>query len=445
MTNLLSSLLISGVISPPTLLAILLVYPSSLLPLKSRLASPCSSMDGSSASTSELWKHQTMDKSTSEDRALSSASLDWVDLVSEAPISVAGLPNSVLSPPLLMRKRWRAWLNLMVPRVGPSPNPFCPPSSPLPKLLKPTKTSAGSSLCLLMPRSDFNSVLQSLILLKLLSIRESNGRFPVIVMMDLAWLSSSFSKTLIARLSRLVRLLHCMSLILNRLKLISLWKCLRVLLLVPSFASLLSSSLPLAPFNSILAGNGRYPNRVLVCLGWIVRLFCRDQMLSLLWTLSETLLPKPKHLAFRVKKFGIMTRSLRSRCYRSFFISLLTLSSIIEFIHVLIYCLDNLLSSGRWGKYGIMTMSSRGGYRLFLNLVNPLASSMEHLFKRSDALFARATFDHNVVEDVAKPAFMVESAKASTDFSIIGKLMKLLSLFYCIILISLYELPSLEV
>ena len=92
-----------------------------------------------------------------------------------------------------------------------------------------------------------------------------------------------------------------------------------------------------------------------------------------------------------------------------------------------------------------MTMSSRGGYRLFLNLVNPLASSMEHLFKRSDALFARATFDHNVVEDVAKPAFMVESAKASIDFSIIGKLMKLLSLFYCIILISLYELPSLEV
>ena len=133
-------------------------------------------------------------------------------------------------------------------------------------------------------------------------------------------------------------------------------------------------------------------------------------MLSLLWTLSETLLPNPKHLAFRVKKFGIMTRSLRSRCYQSLFISLLTLSSIIEFSHVLIYCLDNLLSSGRWGKYGIMTMSSRGGYRLFLNLVNPLASSMEHLFKRSDALFARVTFDHNVVEDFAKPAFMVESA-----------------------------------
>ena len=162
-----------------------------------------------------------------------------------------------------MRKRWRAWLNLMMPRFGPSPNPFCPPSSPLPKPLKPTKTSARSSPCLLKPRSDFNSVIQSPILLKLLSIRESNGRFPVIVIMNLAWLSSSFSKTLVARLSRLVRLLHCLSLFLNRLKLISLWKCLRVLLPVPSFASLLSSSLPLAPSNSILASNGRYANRVL--------------------------------------------------------------------------------------------------------------------------------------------------------------------------------------
>ncbi|KAL9293241.1 hypothetical protein AtEden1_Chr3g0190911 [Arabidopsis thaliana] len=219
--------------------------------------------------------------------------------------------------------------------------------------------------------------------------------------MNLAWLSSSFSKTLVARLSRLVRLLHCLSLFLNRLKLISLWKCLRALL----------SRSDAKPSLDSIRGS----------------------------------LPNPKHLAFRVKKFGIMTRSLRSRCYQSLFISLLTLSSIIEFSHVLIYCLDNLLSSGRWGKYGIMTMSSRGGYRLFLNLVNPLASSMEHLFKRSDALFARVTFDHNVVEDFAKPAFMVESAKASTDFSIIGKLMKLLSLFYCIILISLYELPSLEV
>ena len=85
----------------------------------------------------------------------------------------------------------------------------------------------------------------------------------MIVIMNLAWLSSSFSKTLVARLSRLVRLLHCLSLFLNRLKLISLWKCLRVLLPVPSFASLLSSSLPLAPSNSILASNGRYANRVL--------------------------------------------------------------------------------------------------------------------------------------------------------------------------------------
>jgi hypothetical protein len=42
-----------------------------------------------------------------------------------------------------------------------------------------------------------------------------------------------------------------------------------------------------------------------------------------------------------------------------------------------------------------------------------------------------------MVEDFAKPAFMVESAKASTDFSIIRKLMKLLSLFSCNFLFSL--------
>ncbi|OAP08393.1 hypothetical protein AXX17_AT2G05620 [Arabidopsis thaliana] len=54
-----------------------------------------------------------------------------------------------------------------------------------------------------------------------------------------------------------------------------------------------------------------------------------------------------------------------------------------------------------------MTMSSRGGYRLFLNLVNPSASSVEQLFKSSDALFARAAYDHLVVEDFAKPAFML--------------------------------------
>ncbi|CAH8263336.1 unnamed protein product [Arabidopsis lyrata] len=407
MTALPSSLLLFGTSSPLNLFAILVDDPSSRLSLKSRSASPCSSMDGSSASTPELWKHQTMGESTSADRASSSASFDWVDLVLEAPKSVAGQPKSVLPPPLLVRMRRRTWVNLMVPRFGPSPSPFCPPSSPLPKLSKPMKTSAGLSPCLLRPRSDFNSVLQSPNFLKLLSFRESNERFPVMVMMDLAWISSSLSQNLVDSLSRLVRLLHRLSLVLIRLELISLWKCPRVLLPVPSIINFLSSSLPLAPSNSVLAGNGRHANRVMVCLGWLDSYLCRDQMLSLLWTLSKTLLPNHRQLAFRVKKTGIMTLSLRSRCYRSFFNSLPTHSPIIEFSHVLIYCLDNLQSSGRLEKYGIMTMSSRGGYRLFFNLVNPSASSAEHFSKSSDALFI-----HQLPKRVKKNGIMIPSLRS---------------------------------
>ncbi|KAL9308926.1 unnamed protein product [Arabidopsis thaliana] len=40
-----------------------------------------------------------------------------------------------------------------------------------------------------------------------------------------------------------------------------------------------------------------------------------------------------------------------------------------------------------------------------------------HLFKGSYALFAIAVYDHTLVEDFAKPVYMVESVKASTDFS----------------------------
>jgi len=42
---------------------------------------------------------------------------------------------------------------------------------------------------------------------------------------------------------------------------------------------------------------------------------------------------------------------------------------------------------------------------------------VEHLFKGSYALFAIAVYDHTLVEDFAKPVNMVESVKASTDFS----------------------------
>ena len=82
-------------------------------------------------------------------------------------------------------------------------------------------------------------------------------------------------------------------------------------------------------------------------------------------------------------------------------------------------------------------MSLRGGYRPFFNRANKIASSVEHLFKSSDALFARAAYDHLVVEDFVKPAFMVESTKASTDFSILNnnkkKLFKLIVFSYALI------------
>ena len=74
-------------------------------------------------------------------------------------------------------------------------------------------------------------------------------------------------------------------------------------------------------------------------------------------------------------------------------------------------------------------MSSRGGYRPFFNRANQIATSVEHLFKSSDALFARAAYDHLVVEDFVEPAFMVESTKASTEFSIFVNFLKSTHLF----------------
>jgi len=261
---------------------------------------------------------------------------------------------------------------------------------------------------------------------------------------------------LVVSLVCLVLLPHCSNLNLNRLGLVSLWKCPRVLIPVSSWLNFLSSFLPLAPSDSDLAGCGRHANRVMVPLDWSDSYLCRVQMLSLFWTLPEILFPTYCLLPFTVKKIDIMIPPLRSGYYQRFFTSLPTHSPIIEFSHVLIYCLDNLQSSVCLGKYGIMTMSSRGGYRLFLNLVNPSASSVEHLFKSSDALFARAAYDHLVVEDFAKLAFMVESDKASTDFSILviffknftslWKTHEALSLFLCIIFASLcMNLPLFEV
>ncbi|KAG7633077.1 hypothetical protein ISN44_As03g032100 [Arabidopsis suecica] len=176
------------------LFTILVGYPFPRLFLKSRSAPPCSSMDGSSASTRELWMRQTMEESSSADRTSSLAPLVWVDLVSKAPNVVAGKLNSVLPPPLLVRNRRSAWLTLMVLRFGPSPCLICPPSSLLPKALKPMESFADLSPYLLRPRY-----------------------------------------------------------------------------------------------------------------------FCRDQLLSLLWTLSETRLPNHSLSSFRVKSTGIMTLSLRRK------------------------------------------------------------------------------------------------------------------------------------
>ena len=149
---------------------------------------------------------------------------------------------------------------------------------------------------------------------------------------------------------------------------------------------------------------------------WIDRYFCRDLLLSFLWTLSRTSLPNYSHLLFRVKSICIMTLSLRRRCYRSLYNSLSTHTPFNKLSHVLIFCLDNLQPSVCLEKYGIMTMSSRVGYHLFFNVTNPSASSVEHLLKSSDALFARAGNDHLVVKDFAKPDFMANPLRPQQIF-----------------------------
>ncbi|CAD5332978.1 unnamed protein product [Arabidopsis thaliana] len=226
-------------------------------------------MDESSASTWKLWRLQITKESSSADRDSSLAPLDVVILVLEALNSVTRMLHSVVPPPLLVRKR-RTWLNLMGLRFGPSPSLLCPPSCPLPKALKPTKTSADLCPRLLRPWSCFNSILNSPNFLKLSSFRDCYGRLPVMVMMDLVWISCYLSQNLVASSYRVVRLRDCPSLIST-------------------------------PFVSDMAGYGRQANRELVCLGW----------------------------------------------------------------------------------------NDRVGYRFLFNLTNPTSSSVEHIIKSSDALFAR--------------------------------------------------------
>jgi len=223
-----SKLLPSGISSTLTLFAIL-VDPSPRLSLKSRSAPLWSSMDESSASTWKLWRLQITKESSSADRDSSLAPFDVVVLVLEALNSVTRMLHSVVPPPLLVRKR-RTWLNLMGLRFGPSPSLLCPPSCPLPKALKPTKTSADLCPRLLRPWSCFNSILNSPNFLKLSSFRDCYGRLPVMVMMDLVWISCYLSQNLVASSYCVVRLRDCPSLISSSLEVVSLWKCPRLLL-----------------------------------------------------------------------------------------------------------------------------------------------------------------------------------------------------------------------
>ncbi|CAL9221663.1 unnamed protein product, partial [Arabidopsis halleri] len=160
------------------------------------------------------------------------------------------------------------------------------------------------------------------------------------------------------------------------------------------------------------------------------------------------------HETKSLKEFGIMIPSLRSGDYRSFINSLylLPLNSKLKqmisintcewwifrayaFLKVSISLrcfgkfMDNLQTLKSLKKNGILTPSQmRGGYRSFYNLLYPITSSVEPFLKSSYALSARAVCDHSLVEDFAKPVFMVESAMASTDFSNIANFL-LVSIF----------------
>ncbi|CAL9226585.1 unnamed protein product [Arabidopsis halleri] len=128
-----------------------------------------------------------------------------------------------------------------------------------------------------------------------------------------------------------------------------------------------------------------------------------------------------------LKKIGIMILPPRSGDYRSFFNFLSPPPLIFELIQVHIKkFMDNFQTFKTLKKNGIMTPSPRrGSHRSFSNLLNLTVSFVEHFSKSPYALFARAVYDHSLVEDFAKPVFMVESAMASTDFSNIANLLRL--------------------
>ncbi|CAB69836.1 putative protein [Arabidopsis thaliana] len=132
------------------------------------------------------------------------------------------------------------------------------------------------------------------------------------------------------------------------------------------------------------------------------------------------------HKTKRVKKNGTMIPSPQSGDYRSFFNSSSPLPLIIELVHVqIIKFKDSSQIFKSLKKNGIITAFPwKSGYRSILNLFYPTASSLEFVSKSLYALFARAVYDHPLVEDFAKLVFMVESAIVSTDFSTIANFLK---------------------
>ncbi|CAA0258015.1 unnamed protein product [Arabidopsis thaliana] len=161
------------------------------------------------------------------------------------------------------------------------------------------------------------------------------------------------------------------------------------------------------------------------------------------------------HKTKRVKKNGTMIPSPQSGDYRSFFNSSSPLPLIIELVHVqIIKFKDSSQIFKSLKKNGIITAFPwKSGYRSILNLFYPAASSLEFVSKSLYALFARAVYDHPLVEDFAKLVFLVESAIVSTNFSTIANFLKVniplenswnLYLSFCCIIVACINFPLLR-
>ena len=181
--------------------------------------------------------------------------------------------------------------------------------------------------------------------------------------------------------------------------------------------SFLLLSLMLELFYSFTEGNGDLFVSIAMVLAWSCHYHSRnllDRFVRLIFV--GRLLSSHCNMPVRVNKSDIMIPPLWSRDYWRFFNSLSPLPLITKLYHATIICLDNLQTFVSLGSHGIMTPSPRGGYRISFKLFYLLASPVEHLLKGSYALFAIAVYDHKLVEDIAKPVFMVERHQYLTAF-----------------------------